>query len=904
MGVPVTVLSGQDAASGGAGITTPDRRVRVFVSSTLQELLAERRVVRTAIAGLRLTPVMFELGARPHPPRDLYRAYLAQSDVFVGIYWHSYGWVAPGEQVSGLEDEYLLSGDRPKLIYVKNGGSRDPQLTAMLHRIQADDGASYKHFDSADELADLLADDLAVLLTERFTGPGPAPAAPGLRPARLPVPLTPIVGRAVELATLRAVLAEPDTHLVTLLGPGGIGKTRLALEVAEQLTVAGGLDGTWFVDLSAVTDPALWVDAVAAALGVRPEGAGRLLDVLVDRLQGRRVLLVLDNFEQVASAAPQLTELLAACPEVTALVTSRAVLRVRGERVVAVEPLGIPPDGGRVDLEALSRSAAVQLFVARARDVRPGFAVTAANAPAVAQLSRRLDGIPLALELAAAQLRMLSPAVLLRRLGDRLDRSLDLAAGPVDLPRRQRTLRATVEWSHSLLTETERTLLARLSVFAGSWTLDGAEAVGDAGGGGADVLDTMSSLVAQSLVSSYEVDTDEPRFRLLETVRAYARERLAERGETDATTARLAAYLRAFVEDAGAGLAGPANREWAARVDSELPDLRAVTAWAVAGDDAELVVRLAAPLFTYWWGRGLLATMRTVAEQAAALPSADLLPPDAAALLVWARGMSRISGGDLPDAQPLLQRLLDAAVALGDDRLRAHALVGLGMAVASEDAGRTAALLDEAVGLFRRTGDGWGLAYALAARGQFALLDGDPGVAAGIHLEALGAAERIDNDHLRAQLLDLLGLDAIATGDVEQARERFGAAARLHIDLLDQEGSANCLDGFAGIAMVQGRPAVAARLLGASAHARDVVGVAVWPGLAPLAEMMLATVSGALGEAAFDRARADGAAMRTADALAYGHTATAPGAESAAGPAPGTEPAAGPAPGTASAADD
>ena len=277
----------------------------------------------------------------------------------------------------------------------------------------------------------------------------------------------------------------------------------MATELADR---PAGFDGVWFVDLAPVTDPEQVPVALAAALGVRPEGTAPLLDLLADRLQGRRVLLVLDNFEQVLGAAPGLASLLAACPEVTVLVTSRTVLRLRGEREVPVAPL--------------AEAAAVELFVARAREVRPDFRLTGPTATAVSQLVRRLDGIPLALELAAAQLRMLTPAVLVRRLGDRLDRSLDLAAGPVDLPRRQRTLRATVEWSHSLLDEAERALLARLSVFAGAWTLEGAEAVG-AVEGDLDVLDVLSSLVAQSLVSADEQAADEPRFRMLDTCLLY-----------------------------------------------------------------------------------------------------------------------------------------------------------------------------------------------------------------------------------------------------------------------------------------------------------------------------------------------------------------------------------------------
>jgi predicted ATPase len=873
------------SAAAGPGISTPDRRVRVFVSSTLQELAEERQAARAAISRLRLTPVMFELGARPHPPRELYRAYLAQSDVFVGIYWQRYGWVAPGESVSGLEDEYLLSGDRPKLIYVKNAADREPRLADLLTRVQDDDRAAYKPFDSAEELGDLIADDLAVLLTEVFTagrwpaGEWPAREAPrDLRPPRLPVPPTAIVGREAEAATLAALLHDPGIRLVTLVGPGGIGKTRLALEVARSAAAAGDLDGVWFVDLAPVSDPALVPEAIAAALGVRPEGSRPVLDLLVDRLQGHRVLLVLDNFEQVLPAAPQLASLLAACPGVNLLVTSRTVLRLRGEHEVSLAALPTPPGDwpvdGPVDLAGLGRSAAVRLFVARAAAVRPGFELTSANAAAVAELCRRLDGIPLALELAAAQLRLLTPAVLLRRLGERLGRPLDLAAGPIDLPSRQRTLRATVDWSYSLLGAPEKALLARLSVFAGGWTLEGAEAVG-AAEGDLDVLEGLSSLVAHSLVSVDAGVGDEPRFRMLDTVRAYAGERLVERGELEATLRRLSDYLRCFAAEAGPLLAGPDNRTWAARVDRELDDLRSMIRWAVASDDAEAAIRLTAPLFTYWWSRGQLASMRAVAEEVAGLPSASRLPSDAAALLLWARGMFRISAGELAESEPFLQRLVDLTAELGDSDLRAHALTGLGLAtIDRRDHARE--LMDEAIETFRRVGDRWGLAFALSARGQLALQSGDPAAATALHTEALAVTDAIDNDHLRAQVDDLLGLDAMAAGDLGGAWSRFADAAEVHGRLLDQEGSGYCLDGFASIAFAQGRPEVAARLIGAAAHAREVVGVAVWPAMQPLAQALVAAVRGALGDSAYEGATGEGAAMRTTDALSYARRATAP----------------------------
>ena len=863
-----------------AVISTPDRRVRVFVSSTLQELAPERSAARDSITGLHLTPVMFELGARPHPPRELYRAYLGQSDVFVGIYWQQYGWVAPGEQTSGLEDEYLLCGDKPKLIYVKIAtGPRDPRLTELLGRIQADDGASYKPFDGAEDLAGLIADDLAVLLTERFARSAERPAR-ALGRAALPVPPTPIVDRRAEVTLVGDLLRDPSVHLVTLIGPGGIGKTRLAIEVAQRWTeaVPQGAESAWFVDLSQVRDPAAWVEVLADALGVRPEGSSATLEPIIERLQGRPALIVLDNFEHVLAAAAELGRFLAACPELTALVTSRSPLRLREEREVPLEPLEAPP-AAIADPAVVGQSPAVQLFVARAVAVRPGFALTRANAAAVAELCRRLDGIPLALELAAVQLRILTPEALLKRLGSGLERALDLGAGPVDLPGRQRTLRATLEWSYGLLSEAQRVLLARLSVFSGAWTLAASEAVGIVEAD-LDAVDTLAALVAQSLVRVDESGPDEPRFRMLQTVRAYAAERLTERGETDATVSRLAHYLIGVVQAVGGDLGGPAHRSVAERLDRERDEIRSAIDWALRADDAETVGRLLTPLLTYWWSRGLLPMTHDLAEQAAALPSAARLAPYAAALLLCARGSAMVVVGQTTQAEPLLGRTLDTATALGDTRLRAYALLGLGGALAGRGAGEASQRLSDAAEAFRAVGDAWGVVISLSTRGQLAMVAGDLAAADAMLEEALTAAETVDNDYLRAQILDMLGLDAATSGDLTGARDHYSAAAALHSRLLDYEGSAFCLSALAGLALTQKRPEVSARLIGASDYALRTVGAVVWPGMRLADQTLRAAVSAAVSPASFAAAAAEGARMRIPDALAYGLAATAAGQES------------------------
>ena len=407
-------------------IRTPDQRLRIFVSSTLQELAPERRAARAAIERLHLAPVMFELGASPHPPRELYRAYLDQSDVFVGLYWERYGWIAPEEDVSGLEDEYnLCPSEVPRLLYVKApADSREPRLAALLDRIRHDDLAAYKYFESAKELGRLIEADLATMLAERFEQSQARLAAVVLEdadraaePVRLPMPLTELIGRDADIAEIGRML-DTGARLVTLTGPGGIGKSRLA--IAAGSTAAHAFeDGVAFVDLTAVPDPERVLHAIAQAIGVRDTGDAPVMENLITALHDRNILLVVDNFEQVLDAAPMLTSLLAAAPGVAMIVTSRVLLRVSAEHSYEVGPL--------------AAESSMNLFVERARAVKPDFELTQDNALAISGVCAAVDGMPLAIELAAARVRVLSPTELL----ERLDRQLNvLVSGSRDLPER------------------------------------------------------------------------------------------------------------------------------------------------------------------------------------------------------------------------------------------------------------------------------------------------------------------------------------------------------------------------------------------------------------------------------------------------------------------------------------
>ena len=593
-------------------IRTPDQRLRVFVSSTLRELEPERRAARGAIDRLRLAPVMFELGARPHPPRELYRAYLEQSDVFVGIYWQQYGWIAPDEEISGLEDEYRLARrEMPKLIYVKQPSERDKRLDGLMARIRNDDTASYKSFSTAAELAELIEADLATLLAERFDASRRSSTpAPTEDPAsgRLPAPYADVVGREPDVQALLAWLGDPARRLVTLAGPGGIGKSLLAIEVARL--ARSRFDRVTFVALEHIRDADDVVPAIARALGVRKSDDRPLTDVLATARAGRRDLIVLDNFEQVISAAAGISSLVTDLPGATFLVTSRARLRVRGEHVFDVEPLGVPADPAKASVAEILESPSVQLFRDRARAADPRFDVTADNAEDVARICQALEGVPLAIELAAARIRALTPSAMLAKL----DRVLPLLVTAArDLPERQRTIQATVEWSIDLLSADARALFTRLGVFVGDASLDAVEAVAADAPWATDLLGTLLELVDGSLLRQHD-NHGMPFFSMLAPVREISAKRFDD--DADAASARMR-HADFYIRLAGEMeplLQGRTQLTALTRLEAERDNLRAGYRYLISVGEVDTVAGAVWSLLLFWWIRTLLPEARAWME--------------------------------------------------------------------------------------------------------------------------------------------------------------------------------------------------------------------------------------------------------------------------------------------------
>jgi predicted ATPase/class 3 adenylate cyclase len=1016
-------------------IRTPDARLRVFISSTLGELAAERDAARTAVRTLRLTPVMFEVGARPHPPQDLYRSYLAQSDVFVGIYWRSYGWVGPGADVSGLEDELRRSGERPKLIYVKEPAEgRDAQLEALLERIRAEAVASYKVFTTPGELAELIVDDLALLVTERFQaltdGPAPLPTGtvtflfsdvedstglveslgrdyaaaldgyhelvrrevgarggrvvdregdgafcvfthagdaadaavaiqraladaggpvrvriglhsgtaslsrsgyvgidvhraariaaaghggqivvssstgvlldhalgddralrplgsfalrglsrterlhqlqaaglaadfPPLRARRaarvdLPAPLTSLVDRHREVAEVVDTLARPEVRLLTLTGPGGSGKTRLAIAVAERVAPAFP-DGVRFVALGAIDDHEAVPGAIADALGIPVEGDA--WPSLANDLADQELLLVLDNLEQVIAVAPEVARLLRRCPGLRVLATSRIVLRVSGEWEYAVPTLAVPTDDGTAEV---STAAAVRLLVDRAREVRPGFEVTDDNAAALAAICRALDGLPLALELAAAQLRMLGPETLLARLSASLE---TLRGGPGDRPARHRTVRATIDWSHELLAPEEQLVFRRLAVLVGDFGLDAAEAVGLEPE--VDVPQVLAALAEKSLLTVRPDGPGGPRLRLLATIREYALERLEAAGDYELARDRHADWYLRLAQRIAPSLVEAGQDRTLVALSAEWPNLQAAAEWLVARGDAESLVDLVQSLWVFVWLEAHHTGSRVWLEAASARDGEDL-SRRARGRRRWLLGGVAFERGDYADARIHLQAAIPLLTAEQDTDVLVWAefLCALILPAFEDDRSEAGSQVEVALAGFRHTGDRWGEGWALLTGGILAAVDGDLQGAEDRVLRCLALAEQLGSPALQGQAHVQLGTVALGGQRLDDARTHLATAAEVFTHHPSREGTAYVLEAAALLAFHEDRAEGAMLALGAASAIREQLGLHPWPSVAALVSQLHATAA-AVPDAGLQRIRDDGRAMHWTRAVA------------------------------------
>jgi predicted ATPase len=684
----------------------------------------------------------------------------------------------------------------------------------------------------------------------------------------LPASPTALIGRRREQAEVAAILDEDHVRLVTLTGPGGTGKTRLALAVAEA--AAGRYeDGAHFVDLSAVADPGLVSATIARALDVAEEPGKTPVEVVTAELRDRRLLLVLDNFEQVLDAAPAVAELLRGVRRLEVLVTSRAPLRVAGEQTYHVAPLPLPDHQLTRDPAALERNEAVQLFVSRAREVSPGFELTRANAEDVVNVCLDLDGLPLALELAAARTAVLSADALAGRIGSRLEL---LTGGRRDAPDRQQTLRAAIDWSVGLLDPAGQELLARLSVFAGSFTAQAAEEVCDAS------LDGLASLVEYSLLR--RSPGDESRLGMLETIREYAAERLDGEGDAESVRRRHARYYLALAEQGVRVIHGGDQALWWRRVEDDHGNLRAALGWAEATGDIELELELGNALWSFWLVYGYATEGRARFDSMLARADGASEPARAAAL--HGAGALAYRLGDFASAREHFERSLELHRKLGDELGVARLTGELGnTAVAEEEYDGALALYEQAVAGFRAAGQLSRVAVVTSNMGAVANMQGNYDRGRRLLEEALALQREHDDDEGAAVSLHNLARVDLRTGRVEPAAARLRESLEIVERLNYREVIAHCVEGFAEICTSRGDPVLGATLLGASEALFDDLGVVMLGDELEAYEETVETLRGALGDATFALERAAGRSMPIEEAIAAAFSvaaaATTPG---------------------------
>jgi len=685
--------------------------------------------------------------------------------------------------------------------------------------------------------------------------------------ARLPTRLTTFIGRQQEIADLSDMLSRQDQRLVTITGPGGIGKTSLAIQVSSNVD-GKYRDGVCFVSLAPVRDPAFVATAISTALGLQERGSRDPRETLTTYLFEKHLLLVLDNFEQVIDAGPLVTELLLACPALTVLTTSRTSLHLDGEQEFPISPLGIPRPGQRPSLQQLTQHEAVDLFVQRARLHRPDFQLATDNMDAVIEICRRLDGLPLAIELVATRIKLLSPPDLLTRLGQRLPL---LTGGPRNLPVRQQTMQDTIAWSYDLLNADHQQLFRYLSVFAGGWTLDAAEGVcGEDSSHGrtsaVNVLDGLSALVDQSLVQQIE-HHDASRFMMLEMVREYGRNRLEEQPESDTIRERHAAYFLAAAEAAAPHLDGGDPVPYLNQLEADHDNLRAALAWLRETVDTERGLVMVGYLREFWYIRGHLSEGRAQADIFLKLPGATTPTHGRAMALATAAWLALWQGSD--NAIVHAEEALAIWRTVGDETHVPFLLITLGLAVDHfrGDMEQARSLNVQSLEMARAIGDARSIAMSLHNLGAYAWRCGDKARAMALNEESMTVARDAGNLQTFALALGGLGYFALVDNELDRASELLQQRLRLYSNLADTWGIVRTLDYLAAIAVARKQAEPALRLLASAATLRNRTGIMRSPNDRAYLDSVDAELVTMYGEAAFQSAWAQARTLPPDDVI-------------------------------------
>jgi predicted ATPase/transcriptional regulator with XRE-family HTH domain len=683
----------------------------------------------------------------------------------------------------------------------------------------------------------------------------------------VPVPVNPLIGREQQVSAVVTLLTRRDVRCVTLTGPGGVGKTRLAMQAATDLSVAFG-DGVVWVSLAAVADPGLVPSAIIQGLGMAHTGGPGVPDAIIASLRDSELLLVLDNFEHVDSAAPIVAALLSGCPQVKVLLTSRAALRLYAEHEYPLGPLPVPGPGPQASVFQLATNPAVDLFLRRAQAVKPDFTLDAVNATAVAAVCRRLDGLPLAIELAAPWIRVLPPAAML----ERLDSGLTLAmAGARDLPARQHTMRDTIGWSHQLLNPHLQTLFRRLAVFEGGATLPAVEAVARGSGDRSDidVLETLQELQRHSLIQVDDAPAGEPRIRMLSTIREFAAARLAESGEADTVEGRHLGYYQTLAEEATAHLFGPDAAAWLPKLEFEHDNFRAALRRSTAHDPLP-GLRLAAALWGFWYVRGYTTEGRTHLTALLELTQ-HAAPPRIRAEALLGAGQLAHTQGDFTAATTLLTDCVALYRQVGDSRKTAEALLGAGFAARlQEDYVQAQTLLGEALQLGRGADHPFIAAAALHHLGLIAGdADRDYHRAAALLTDSLQLYQTLGSPRFIALVLLSLGDTTLAAGDPARAHQFLREGLTRMSMTGETLGIHGALDSFATLAAAQGQPDRAVRLASAAAHLRAATGTRSWPVVERRREQWWGSARQRLGDDEFRSSSEQGGTWTRDESITY-----------------------------------
>ena len=686
---------------------------------------------------------------------------------------------------------------------------------------------------------------------------------PPVAPSNLTEDYTPIVGREKEIAEIKNLLLQTDVRLLTMTGIGGTGKTTLSKAAAREL-LAEFPDGVFFVELAGIKNPELVASTIGQPLGVKEAGGKPVLETLKDYLREKCILLVIDNFEQVVSAAPDIAELISVAQRLKILVTSRSLLHLSAECEFIVPPLAVPENPAEISLSELSKYEAIRLFVERARSVKPHFELTAENAGSVTDICTRLDGLPLAIELAAARVKILSPQAILPRLENRLKL---LTGGARDLPARQQTMRGAVEWSYDLLDEDEKVLFRRLSVFAGGFQLEAAEAVGDSDSLQIEVIDGVTSLIDNSLIIQKEQPDGEMRFRMLEVVREYALESLNVNDESEAMCRRHAAYFLALGEEAEPHLRGSESVKWLDRLEEEHDNLRAALRWTLE-NDTKTAARLAAAIRLFWFlhshlteGHGWL--------KAALESGTDAATADVRFKLLNVLGTLARFQGDYETARAAYEEGLAVGRAANDLHQISEASGGLGLVIYQQGDSATARkFIAEGLEISRQLDDKFGIVATLNSLGDIARTAGDDAAARPLFEEALAISRKLGRKQFVSTILTNLGAVTHSEGDFAAARSHFAEALEMAQELGNRIAISYSLDGFAALAAESGEPELAAKLAGAAEQLRETVGFEIEPADRRFRESYFSKLRAALTESVFAAAYQQGRKLKTEEAIA------------------------------------